>query len=220
MRGIEGRPGQETHQQCKAGLPGNSSGEQRGSDQSKNTFISPLVVNLVRYMELARQTRERRGFTDFYPPFWMYDSLDKIRQDYSPEWRMHVQSEAFSRFAQRTGVNPDNIQLRNELSDDELAERQQFFTVVQWVYGIAAYPQFTPAQKNEFREELKRARELGIIPDQLIPTEPQRQLLTDITTATNTQFHPDQEEYHVAMVLNQPEITEEELVEDSRYDTW
>ncbi len=220
MRGVEGRPGQEAHQQFKAGLPGNSSGERKESDQSKNALISPLAANLVRLMEQARQERERRGFTDFYPPFWMYDRIDIVRQDYSPKWRIHVQSEEFKRFAQREGINTDNINSRNELSDEELVERQQFFKVTQWVYGIAAYPQFTPAQKNEFRKELRRATELCIIPDHLTPTELQRQLLTDITTATNTLFNPDQEEYHVSTVLNQPEITEEEMLEDPRYGTW
>ena len=171
-------------------------------------------------MEQARLARERRGFAEFYPPFWMYDKIDMISQDYSPEWRIHVQSEGFKSFAQRAGINTDTINLRNELSDDELVERQQFFRVVQWVYGIAAYPQFTPAQKNEFREELRRSIERGIIPDQLTPTELQRQLLTDITTATGTPFNSDQEEYHVSTVLNQPEITEEEILEDPRYDTW
>src|SRR5258708_28540974 len=106
-------------------------GETSGSDQSKNTVISPLAANLVRLMEQARLARERRGFAEFYPPFWMYDKIDMISQDYSPEWRIHVQSEGFKSFAQRAGINTDTINLRNELSDDELVERQQFFRVVQ-----------------------------------------------------------------------------------------
>src|SRR6266536_2251161 len=132
MRGVEGRPGQEAHQQSEAGLPGNSSGERRGSDQSKNTLTSPLAANLVRLMEQAQQA-----------------------------------------------IETDNINLRPELSDEELEERQQFFWDIQRAYGIAAYSQFAPRQKNVFREELQQdRRELNI--GNVTLSEPQRQVLIQI----------------------------------------
>src|SRR5207248_3133907 len=140
MRGVEGRPGQEAYQQFKAGLPGNTSGERRGSDQSKNTLISPLAANLIQLMEQARQARERRGFTEFYPPFWMYDKISNIVNDYSPHWRRRVISEKET--LQEEGISTDNINLRPELSDEELEVRQQFFCDIQLAHGIAAYPQF------------------------------------------------------------------------------
>src|SRR6266496_983698 len=154
MRGVEGRPGQEAHQQSEAGLPGNSSGERRGSDQSKNTLTSPLAANLVRLMEQARQAIERRGFTEFYPPFWMYDKIGEVIGDYSPHWRRRVINEKEA--LQKEGIDTDNINLRPELSDEELEERQQFFWDIQRAYGIAAYSQFAPRQKNVFREELQQ----------------------------------------------------------------
>ncbi len=219
MRGVEGRPGQEAHQQFKAGLPGNSSGEQRGSDQSKNTLISPLAANVVRLMEQTRQAIERRGDTEFYPQFWMYDKILSIVNDYSPDWRRRVQSEGFRRFAQKTRNNINDINLRGELSDNELEERQQFFRDIATAYGIAAYSQFTPMQKDQFRDELKedlRNSNIGTV----ILTEQQRVVLQHIATTTNTLVDPDQEEYDFDTVLIQPEITEEEMDEDPRYDTW
>ena len=219
MRGVEGSPGQEAYQQFKAGLPGNSSGERRGSDHSKNTLTSPLAANLVSLMEQARQNVLQRGSSEFYPQFWMYDKISGIVNDYSPDWRRRVQSEGFRRFAQRTGINIHDINLRSELSDNELEERQQFFRDIANAYGIAAYLQFTPMQKDQFRGELRENIRYSDIANVTL-TEQQRVVLQYIASATDTPVDPDQEKYSFDTVLTQPEITEEEMLKDPRYDTW
>jgi hypothetical protein len=217
MRGVEGRPGQEAYQQFKAGLPGNCSGERSGSDQPKNEVISPLAANLVRLMEQARQAIERRGDTEFHPPFWMYDKISSIVNDYSPDWRRRVISRKES--LQKEGINSDTINLRTELSDEELEERQYFFEDIQWVYGIAAYPQFTPRQKNVFREDLQGWQDVVDIRSVTL-NEQQRTVLAQIASATHTPIDPDQEEYSFDTVLSQPEITKEEMRKDHRFYTW
>ena len=219
MRGVEGRPGQEAHQQFKAGLPGNSGGERGGSDQSKKTVISPLAANLISLMEQARQNVLQRGSSEFYPQFWMYDKISSIINDYSPDWRRRVQSEGFRRFAERTGINIDDINLRSELSDNELEERQQFFRDIATAYGIAAYSQFTLMQKDQFRGELRENIRYSNIANVTL-TEQQRVVLQHIASATDTPVDPYQEEYCFDTVLIQPEITEEEMLIDPRYDTW
>jgi len=194
-------------------------GETSGSDSSKNVVITPIAANLVRLMAQARQDVERRGSTEFYPQWWMYDKISQVVSFNSPHWRRRVQSEEFQRFAQRLGINTSNINLRSEISDEELEERQHFFRDIATAYGIAAYSQFTPRQKDQFREELREEiTELNF--GNVTLNEQQRELLRDITTATNTPFNPNYEEYHFATVLNKPDITEEEMQEDPRYDTW
>ena len=193
-------------------------GETSGSDSSKNVVITPIAANLVRLMAQARQDVERRGSTEFYPQWWMYDKISQVVSFYSPHWRRRVQSEEFQRFAQRLGINTSNINLRSEISDEELEERQHFFRDIATAYGIAAYSQFTPRQKDQFRENLRLdSRELNI--SSVTLNEQQREILSHIGTATNTPIDPDQEEYQYATILTQPEITEEELEQDPRYNT-
>ncbi len=171
-------------------------------------------------MEQARQAIERRGDTEFYPQFWMYDKIGEIVSDYSPEWRIYVQSEEGKRGLQKAGINTDNINLREKISDEGLEERQQFFRDIKWAYGIAAYLQFTLRQKDVFRENLRGW--IQVVPNigNVALNEQQRTVLTQIASATNTPVDPDQKIYHFDAVLSQPEITEEEMDEDPRYDTW
>jgi hypothetical protein len=194
-------------------------GEPSESGQQENAVINPIAANLVRLMEQARQARERRGFTEFYPPFWMYDRIGLVVAEYSPSWRRRVQSEEFQRFAQKEGINIDDINLRSEISDEGLEERQQFFSSIQLAYGIVAYPQFTPCQKNVFREELRETIRISNTGNVNL-NEPQRELLTQIAIATKTAIDPDQGMYDFDTVLKQPEITKEEMLENPRYDTW
>jgi hypothetical protein len=85
-------------------------------------------------------------------------------------------------------------------------------------YGIAAYQQFTPRQKDQFRENLRLdIRDLNI--GSVTLNEQQREILTHIGTATNTPIDPDQVEYQYATILTQPDITEEEMEQDPRYNT-
>lgn len=85
-------------------------------------------------------------------------------------------------------------------------------------YGITAYSQFTPRQKDQFRENLRLdIRDLNI--GSVTLNEHQREILTHIGTATNTPIDPDQAEYHYATILTQPDITEEEMEQDPRYNT-
>lgn len=190
-------------------------GERSGNALSGSAVMSPVVVNLLGLMEQARQTVERRGFTEFYPPFWMYDKLLEVAAEYSPAWRERVKSESFQRFAQKVGINTDNINTRDEISDEGLEERQQFFGDLATAYGIAAYSRFTPRQKDRFRQYL---RELNI--GSVTLSERQREVLGYITTATETPFNSNQTEYEFATVLTQPEITEREMEDDPRYNTW
>jgi hypothetical protein len=218
--GVRPRP-VEKRSAFFAGLPGaaGGNGERRGSNLPGNQIISPLAANLIRLMEEAREQVLRRGSTEFYPPFWMYDKILEIVNDYSPHWRSRVQTEDFKRFAQKVGKNIEDINLRPELSDEELDQRQHFFSAIQTAYGIAAYPHFTPRQKNRFREILREdIRELNI--GNVMLSEQQRQVLTQIAAATGTPIDPDQETYHYHTVLRQPDITEQEMREDPRYGTW
>jgi hypothetical protein len=219
---IEARPGQprlipnfQQFEPVGTGTARLGSGERRGNVQQGGAVMHPLARNLIGLMEQARQARERRGFTEFYPPFWMYDKISYMVIDYSPDWRRRVLSGAL----EREGINTSNIDVRPELSDQDLEEREQFFRGIAKAYGIAAYSQFTPRQKNVFRDELrKNIRNLNI--GNVTLTEQQRVVLQHIAEATNTPINPEQETYHYYTVLQQPDITEEEMREDPRYGTW
>ena len=89
---------------------------------------------------------------------------------------------------------------------------------VQTAYGIAAYQEFTPRQKNRFREVLREDTH-RLNNGSVILNEQQRELLTQIAIATSIPINPEQEEYHSSTVLAQPEITEEEIEQDPRYNT-
>jgi hypothetical protein len=194
--------------------------KESGSDQVF-TVGNPidLVGNLRALIEQARLNRERREFSEFYPQWWMYDRIGLTIAEYSPEWRRWVQSEAGQRQSQEMGIDTNDINPRNEISDEGLAERQDFFRAIKWAYGIAAYPQFTPRQKDAFRGELRdwiRVADIGSI----TLNEHQRQILSHIAAATDTPIDTDQTEYHFYTVLRQPDITEKEMQEDPRYATW
>lgn len=234
MPNIEGRPAQPIQpvlQKFDAGLPGGAGrptqpnllqagGERRQNTLSGGAVMSPLVANLVGLMEQAQQARERRGlFTEFYPQFWMYDKIVEVAGDYSPSWRRYVQSEEGSRSLREEGINPDNINTRDEISDAGLEERQQFFSDIATAYGIAAYDQFTPRQKNRFREILRNDITVLNIGDVTL-NEHQRIVLSQIATTTNTPIDPTQETYHYYTILQQPNITEKEMEQDPRYNTW
>ncbi len=194
--------------QVDVGVPADPgrNGERQGSDVQANALISPLAANLIHLMEQERQrVLARSEYSEFYPQWWMYDKISNIASDYSPRWRRQVLGEKEA--------------LRHELSNEELDERQQFFRGIQIAYGIAAYPQFTPRQKDAFREELREdIRDFNI--GNVTLSEPQRQVLSIIATATETPIDPDQETYHYYTVLQQPDISEKEMEEDPRYDTW
>jgi hypothetical protein len=160
-------------------------GERSGSGESRNTVIPPLAANIVRLMEQAREGVRRRGFTEFYPQFWMYDKI------------LEVSVEMGNR----------NAEVRNAIAD------------VSTAYGIAAYPQFTPRQKDQLRTNLWRhIRTLHV--ESVTLNGQQRELLYHIATATNTPIDPDQTAYEYNTVLTQPEITQEEMEQDRRYNTW
>jgi hypothetical protein len=222
MPGAEHRPGQprlipnfQQFEPVGTGTARLGSGERRGSDLSGNAVMPPLVMNLVRLMEQARQEVLRRGSIEFYPPFWMYNKIAEITNDYSPHWRRRVLSGAL----EQEGINTGNIDIRPELSDQDLDERQLFFGDIAKAYGITAYSQFTPRQKHRFREELREdIREFNI--GNVILNKQQRKVLVYIATATNIPINPDQETYHYYTVLQQPDITEKERKEDRRYFTW
>ena len=84
------------------------------------TVINPIAASLVRLMEQARQDVEKRGSTEFYSQWWMYDKISQVVSLYSPDWRRRVQSDEFQRFAQRVGIDNVTINLRSDLSDTEL----------------------------------------------------------------------------------------------------
>ncbi len=160
-------------------------GERSGNSESRNTVIPPLSTNIVRLMEQAREGVRRRGFTEFYPQFWMYDKILEVSVE----------------------MGDRNAEVRNAIAD------------VSTAYGIAAYPQFTPRQKDQLRKNLwQDVRTLNI--GSITLNEQQRELLQHIATATNTPIDPDQTEYDYSTVLTQPEITKEEMAKDPRYNTW
>ena len=160
-------------------------GETSGSRESRNTVIPPLAANIVRLMEQAQEGVRRRGFTEFYPQFWMYDKILEVSVE--------------------MGIR--NAEVRNAIAD------------VSTAYGIAAYPQFTPRQKDQFRTNLRQDIQTLNIGSVALNGQ-QRELLQHLTTATNTPINPDQAEYDYNTVLAQPEITEEEMAKDPRYNTW
>src|SRR5579872_1073594 len=98
-------------------------GERKGSDQVGSTIINPIAANIVRLMEQAQQTRERHGFSEFYPQWWMYNKILEVEVE--------------------QGHGENKPELVSFLSDMKTA------------YGITAYAQFTPRQKNRFREILR-----------------------------------------------------------------
>ena len=188
--------------------------EGSGGDLSRNGPMSPIAANLVRLMYQAQEARQAQGYTEFYPQWWMYTTSYEIISEYSPSWRRRVLSGAL----ETEGITTDTIDVRPELSDQDLEARQQFFRDIFTAYGIAAYSQFTPRQKDRFREILREdITEFNI--GNVTLNEQQRELLTHIGIATNTPIDPDQETYHYYTVLTQPEITEEEMELDPRYDT-
>ncbi len=75
MRGAEGRPGQEAHQQFKAGLPGYSSGEKRGSDQA---FSVDKPVDLVGNIRSMIQQERARRTEHFNPAWWLRGKIGVI----------------------------------------------------------------------------------------------------------------------------------------------
>jgi hypothetical protein len=160
-------------------------GERSGSGEARNTVIPPLAANIVRLMEQAREGVRRRGFTEFYPHFWMYDKILEVSVE----------------MGERHG------EVRNAIAD------------VSTAYGIAAYRQFTPRQKDQLRTNLRRDRQTLHIGSVTL-NEQQRDLLQYVATATNTPIDPDQSEYDYSTVLAQPEITKEQMEKDPRYNTW
>jgi hypothetical protein len=223
--GIEGggkpQPFRPAFQQFEPGGTGvaGRSGERRGGDLSGGAVISPLVVDLIRGMEQAREGIHRRGFTQFHPVFWMYDKICEMVADYSPRWRQYAQSEEGRRSLQKEGIDTHKINTWNGVSDEGLRERQQFFSDVATAYGIAAYDQFTPRQKNRFRKELRDQIKVENIGNVTL-SEHQRQVLAQIAVATETPVNPAQETYHFYTILQQPDITEEAMRKDPRYSTW
>lgn len=181
--------------------------------------MSPVVVHLVGLMKQAQLARIESGFTDFYPHWWMYSQIAEGANDYSPRWVRRGQSEAGRRSLQKEGINPDTLNLRSELNDGELQERQQFFSDIATAYGIAAYAQFTPRQKDQFRKELREDITNFDIGNVTL-NEHQRQVLSQIATATSIQIDPTQETYQYSTILQQPNITKEELENDERFTTW
>jgi hypothetical protein len=160
-------------------------GERSGSGEARNTVIPPLAANIVRLMEQAREGVRRRGFTEFYPQFWMYDKILEVSVE----------------------MGDRNAEVRNAIAD------------VSTAYGIAAYPQFTPRQKDQLRTNLRQdIRRLHI--GSVTLNEQQRELLQHIATATSTPIDPDQTEYEYTTILAQLEITAEEMERDPRYNTW
>jgi len=121
--------------------------------------------------------------------------------EFYPQWWMYTKSlEVAVEMGER------NDEVRHSIADISTA------------YGIAAYAQFTPRQKDQFRENLRLdIRDLNI--GNVTLNEQQREILTQIGTATNTPIDPAQEEYHYYTVLNQPDITEEEMEQDPRFNT-
>jgi hypothetical protein len=167
------------------GKPSQPIWEQSGSGEATYAIIPPLTANIVSSLEQAREGVRRRGFTEFYPQFWMYDKI------------LEVSVEMGNR----------NDEVRNAIVD------------VSTAYGLAVYPQFTPRQKDQFRENLRQdIRTLNI--GSITLNDQQRVLLQHIATATDTPIDPDQTEYNYNSVLSQPEITEEEMKKDCRYNTW
>ncbi|SRR6266487_688828 len=160
-------------------------GERSGSGEARSTVIPPLAANMVRLMEQAREGVRRRGFTEFYPQFWMYDKILEVSVE----------------------MGKRNAEVRNAIAD------------VSTAYGIAAYPQFTPRQKDQLRTNLRRdIRTLHM--GSVTLNKQQRELLQHVATATNTPIDPDQAAYDYHTVLTQPEITKEEMAKDPRYNTW
>lgn len=189
--------------------------ERSGGDLSGGAAMSPLVMNLVRLMGQERERAYNRS-RGFYPSWWMYNKIRDITMDYSPEWRGYVKSEKGRKSLQAGRIDPDSINTWDNISDEGLNERQDFFDEINWAYGIAAYPQFTPMQKNSFRDNLQRWKK-NINIDSVTLTEQQRQVLSQIATATETPIDPDQQEYRFSTVLQQPDITDEEMIKDPRF---
>ncbi len=121
--------------------------------------------------------------------------------EFYPQWWMYTRSlEVAVEMGER------NDEVRHMIADISTA------------YGIAAYPQFTPRQKDQFRQNLRLdIRDLNI--GSVTLNERQREILIQIGTATNTPIDPDQAEYQYATILTQPDITEAEMEQDPRYNT-
>ena len=223
---IEARPGQarpfglpnfqQFGERSTPGTPGYRSGERRGSIQQGGAVMPPLARNLIGLLEQERQrVLSRSEYSQFSPQWWMFNKILEVGNDYSPHWRRRVLSGEL----EKEGIDVGNINVRPELSDQELDQRQRFFTDIQTAYGIAAYPQFTPKQKNRFREELREEiRDFNI--GNVTLTEQQRVVLQHIAAATNTPIDPHQETYHYYTVLQQPDITKAEMRADPRYSAW
>jgi len=136
----------------------------------------------------------------------LMEQAREVRQEqgyteFYPQWWMYTKSLEVA-----VEMGDRNDEVRHTIADISTA------------YGVAAYAQFTPRQKDQFRENLRLdRRELSI--SSVTLNEQQREILSHIGTATNTPIDPDQEEYQYATILTQPEITEEELEQDPRYNT-
>ncbi|HEU5376682.1 MAG TPA: hypothetical protein VFV38_14700 [Ktedonobacteraceae bacterium] len=210
MGGEEGRP-------ILPNVP--PTGERKGNSLAGGAVMSPLAANLVGFMEQARQTRERQGFREFYPQWWMYTALSEGAGGFSPNWRNRVTSEEGKKRLQKEGININSINTREEISDEGLQEREQFFRDIATAYGIAAYAQLTPRQKGQLRKELRE--EIAVSnADTITLNEHQRQVLSQIASATETPLNPQQETYQYSTILQQPDITAEEMEKNPGYSTW
>src|SRR5438105_4987009 len=78
MRGVERRPGQEAHQQFKAGLPGNISGEQRGSRELFSVGESVDLVGNIRTLIQQEKASHSRSWVERYfnAPMWLRGQLN------------------------------------------------------------------------------------------------------------------------------------------------
>lgn len=158
--------------------------ERSGGDLARNTPMPPIAANLVRFMDQAREERQRQGYTEFYPQWWMYTKMLEVAVE----------------------MGDRNDEVRHAIVD------------VHRAYGIAAYSQFTPRQKDQLRQNL-RSNITTLNIGSVTLNEQQRELLTQIAIATNTPIDPDQEEYQYSTVLMQLDIAEEEMEQDPRYNT-
>src|SRR6266487_4833681 len=91
MRGVEGRPGQEAHQSFKAGLPGSSSGEQRGSDHS---FSLDKPVDLVGNIRSMIEQEKAKRTELFNPAWWLRGKIGVIFEE-AVETKQPREKQAF-----------------------------------------------------------------------------------------------------------------------------
>jgi len=114
MRGVEGRPGQEAHQQFKAGLPGNCSGERSGSGEA-GSAAHPFTAFVDRLAPTGERTqREERGLQSA-DPFTPFALMENFNWNYERgNW--------------------------NAIGFEPTEEQNQFVKNVKLAYGIIAHP--------------------------------------------------------------------------------